>query len=226
MIQQRSSCKYNYLFFLSLILYSCGATSDRSDRTVENEHDSPAGSKWAGTITYRHTQTSYHAAPNTETMYHIWNHSYQQVMDAKVTDDKGTATSSITLLDTSYYREQIGSRTVEQWTIDKGNAQGSGNTDVNISINPGTNTYSIEVPIPATTGNKTRTNLCKGCGQQPDAPTTSGMGEDETSILVEDQKMGNDPNVLTGEKTERKKIDNGEGEEVSITKWMFTKSGK
>jgi hypothetical protein len=209
-----------HLISLILFLLSYPLVSEKPKTNLPDENN------WSGTITYRHTQTSYHSAPYSEFIYHKWHHFYDQLMEAKLSNGKGIAKTTVSLLDTSYNGEKIGSRTVEQWQIDKGNAQGNGNTELSINIDGKSKTYSIEVPIPGSEGTKIRTSICKGCGQPPPAPVTMKMGEDETSIMVEDEKLGVNPDVLTGEKTERKKVDNGEGEEITITRWMFTRAKK
>ncbi len=197
--------------------YLCLLVFVASSQNNSNENN------WTGTITYVSTLRTHHAAPYSDFIYKMWNHFYEQRMEAKLINSKGTATFDVSLIDTNYNREKEGSRIIEQWETEKGSAAGSADAQVSIFIDQSAKTYSIEVPIPAATGNKIKTIKCNGCGQPDAAPVTSSMGEDETSIMVESEKLGVNPNILTGKKTERKQIDNGEGEEIITTQWKFTR---
>lgn len=169
----------NLLLFCCILFSLLYAALPAYAQTVPNENN------WSGTITYVSTLRTHHAAPYSEFIYKKWDHFYEQRMEVKLLNGKGSAKSTIALTDTNYNREQTGDRIVEQWVNETGNAQGAGNTEVSVSINRQNKTYSIEVPIPGTNGSKTKTFLCKGCGQPAPNAVTTKMGEDETTVMIE-----------------------------------------
>lgn len=203
------------LLFISFSSLSFSAPAQKiSEDHFEN-------GEWNGTITYIYCTSSKHAGAYSEYVYKEHDNFSELRMAATISKGKGTATSTYTKREKTVRREKVAGKEYEYEDIHSGTASGSKATELEILLNEEDNTYSINVPTPGYSGSATRTYMCKGCG--PDgslAPKTYEMEGEESLIMVEDQKLGANPNILAGEIVDRSETENGEVFET-ITRWSF-----
>jgi hypothetical protein len=177
--------------------------------------------EWNGYITFVHRSISKRSGAYSEYIHKSHNLFSELRMEATITKGKGVATTTFSKRDLSRKTEQIAGKTYETEETDGGASHGSAPTELSIVYLEESNSYSITVPTPATTGTATRIYNCKGCAKNPE-PNTYSIGQEESLIMVEEQKLGTNPNILAGEIVDRDENANGEITET-ITRWSFVR---
>jgi hypothetical protein len=203
------------LLFFMFSLVSCSGSSEQPD-----EPDSNAES-WTGTITLITRNTE-----NVKSQYnmdrYIENDFLTETrMEASFESGKGHATHSNRLERRNLVRDKISvSRTTELITTERGSSSGSGPSDLSIGIDEESKTYSIEATIPEAKGSTTTSYACKGCLGVPETQTVESFGE-ATFIQTDIQKLGENPDVLTGEI--REEHEEGDITSLMLIQWSFVR---
>ena len=120
--------------------------------------------------------------------------------EARISKGHGTATTN--------YKMRIQNTESEE----TGSSQGSGPTSLNINFD--LPNYSFSLPTPASAGKASRT--IKNGGTE-----TYTIGEEESAIMVDNQKLGKNMNVLSG-KFEENSTKDGSTSTLTIT-WNFSR---
>lgn len=120
--------------------------------------------------------------------------------EAKISKGVGTATTSL----------NFHSETKER--VETGQASGDGESSLFIGFGEDPPTYTISLPTPAAFGKMTVS--IKGGGVE-----TLPMGHDESSIMIPEQKLGSNPDILTGSYEIHSKED--ENTTVQTFTWSF-----
>jgi hypothetical protein len=175
--------------------------------------------EWNGSITYTYRTSSKNSGPYSEWVYKEHDITSALRMQASIANGKGTAVSTYTSKSVTRHRETVAGKTYETEDKHEGSGNGTKATELEIGVDEDNKTYNITVPAPGFTGMGTRTYSCKGCDYEPSS-STYAVGGEESMIMVEDQKLGKNPNVLTGEITKRTENENGEVSET-IIRWSF-----
>ncbi|HYJ37296.1 MAG TPA: hypothetical protein VEV87_01720, partial [Chitinophagaceae bacterium] len=118
----------------------------------------------------------------------------------------GTATLTYTVRGAKFFSEQKFTATISKGIgtaksssrfsvqrsdkSEKGSAQGEGPSSLEIGFNDDPPTYSIHIPVPAALGTQTVTY---NSGSE-----TSPYGEEESAIMISDQKLPKNTDVLSG----------------------------
>ncbi len=213
--------KNNAIAIASFLFVSCIALSiPASAQKISEDHFE--NNEWNGSITYIYRTYSKHAGAYSEYVFQEHDNFHELRMGASITKGKGTATSTYTKREKSIRREKVAGKEYEYEDKHVGSANGSKTTELEILFNEEDNTYSINVPTPGYSGTATRTYTCS-CGPEGSLPPKDySMGGEESLIMVEDQKLGSNPNILAGEIVDRSETENGGVSEI-ITRWSFVR---
>ncbi len=204
------------IFVLCCLFLKCFIFTAASQKLTEEHFEKD---EWNGSITFIYRTISKHSGAYSEYIHKSHDLFSELRMEATITKGLGVATSTFTKREQRKSSEQIAGKTYETEETDGGESKGSAPTELSIMYMEENNTYSITVPTPATTGTATRIYNCKGCEKNPE-PNTYSIGQDESLIMVEDQKLGTNPNILAGEIVDKHENENGEISET-IIRWSF-----
>lgn len=203
---------YSLLIYV-LLLIICTPLTAQSVRK--------SNSGWSGSITFISRNSETVAGNYNGDRYIEGDFLSETRMDAAFENETGSATHRNKLYRRNLVRDRISSvYTHELITTERGSSEGTGSSVLSISINEEDKTYSIEATVPQAKGSRSVTYSCRGCLGLPAAQQSESSAE-ETMILVEDQPMGNNPHVLSGEIREQTD-ENGVGS-LLLIQWTFVR---
>ena len=176
--------------------------------------------EWSGTITFLHLVRSKVAGQYSATIYNEYEVYNEHRMEATFNLGNGTGQQSTHYSERKLNRERIVNKVVEDESNTISQSFGSGASHLSINVDEDEKTYFIEASIPQSNGQSATTYSCKGCIAAA-APQKSKVMQEETMILVEDQKLGDNPNVLSGEIREETTVDGTV--DLLLIQWSFIK---